>query len=99
LVDNAIKFARKGVSISVSKDTDATVIEIQDDGPGIPKEEREAVLRRFYRRPGNVSRPGNGLGLSVVTAILHLHRFKLELADAGPGLAAKILIPAGSEQV
>jgi signal transduction histidine kinase len=99
LVDNAIKFARKNVAISVSKDTSATVIKVQDDGPGIPTEEREAVLRRFYRRPGKTSRPGNGLGLSVVTAILRLHRFELELADAGPGLAAKILIPAGREKV
>jgi signal transduction histidine kinase len=91
LVDNAIKFARTKASISSWKEGDATIIKVQDDGPGIPEEERDAVLRRFYRRPDNASRQGSGLGLSVVSAILHLHRFKLELADARPGLAAKII--------
>jgi signal transduction histidine kinase len=92
LIDNAIKFARVEVTISAWKDDGATVIKVQDDGPGIPAEERDAVLRRFYRRPDKASRQGSGLGLSVVTAILHLHRFTLELADARPGLAAKIIV-------
>jgi signal transduction histidine kinase len=63
---------------------------------GIPREERDAVLRRFYRRPGRASPSGHGLGLSVVTAILHFHRF-IELADANPGLAARIFIPVGGQ--
>jgi signal transduction histidine kinase len=96
LVDNAIKFARTDASISSWKEGDATIIKVQDDGPGIPEQERDAVLRRFYRRPDNISRQGSGLGLSVVSAILHLHRFKLELTDARPGLAAKII--AGEKQ-
>lgn len=91
LVDNAVKFARTGVSISARKGEGTIIIKVQDDGPGIPAEEREAVLRRFYRRPDKVSRQGSGLGLSVVSAILHLHRFTLELEDARPGLAAKII--------
>jgi signal transduction histidine kinase len=99
LVDNAIKFGRKDVSITAWKDVGNTVIAVQDDGPGIPWEERDAVLRRFYRRPGRASLAGNGLGLSVVSAILHLHRFKLELADANPGLAARIFIPVGGQQI
>jgi signal transduction histidine kinase len=96
LVDNAIKFAATAVSISAWKDGSVTVIKVQDDGPGIPADERDAVLRRFYRRPGKSSRQGSGLGLSVVSAILHLHRFRLELADAHPGLAARII--AGEQQ-
>jgi signal transduction histidine kinase len=97
LADNAIKFGRKNVSISVSREGESSVVvKVQDDGPGIPLEEREAVLRRFYRRPGKTNRPGSGLGLSVVTAILHLHRFKLELGDAGPGLEARVFIPVES---
>src|SRR6185437_771228 len=91
LVDNAIKFARTEVSISLWREGPVTIVKVQDDGPGIPENERDAVLRRFYRRRDNVSRQGSGLGLSVVSAILHLHRFTLELADAHPGLAAKII--------
>ena len=98
LVDNAIKFGRKDVSITAWKDMGNTIIAVQDDGPGIPREERDAVLRRFYRRPGQASLAGSGLGLSVVTAILHLHRFKLELGDANPGLAARIFIPVAGQQ-
>jgi signal transduction histidine kinase len=102
LVDNAIKFARRHVALSVDRNDKTIVIAVEDDGPGIPKDEREAVLQRFYRLPGRENRHGNhrgsGLGLSVVTAILHLHRFELELADAHPGLAAKISIPAGAGQ-
>ncbi|HWC63091.1 MAG TPA: HAMP domain-containing sensor histidine kinase, partial [Rhizomicrobium sp.] len=100
LVDNAIKFGRKNVSISVWRETGSSVvIKVRDDGPGIPVEEREAVLRRFYRRPDKVDRPGSGLGLSVVTAILHLHRFTLQLGDARPGLEATVFIPAEGARV
>jgi signal transduction histidine kinase len=91
LLDNAIKFAKTAVSISAWNDKGVIVMKVQDDGPGIPADERNAVLRRFYRSPNTTSRQGSGLGLSVVSAILHLHRFKLELTDAGPGLAAKIV--------
>jgi signal transduction histidine kinase len=95
LVDNAIKFAHHKVSISAWRDKSFTIIKVQDDGPGIPEDERDAVLRRFYRRPDKISRLGSGLGLSVVQAIVHLHRFKLELSDAHPGLAAKIIMNEG----
>jgi signal transduction histidine kinase len=91
LLDNAIKFAHSEVSISAWNDESIVVIKVQDDGPGISEQERDAVLRRFYRRPDKISRRGSGLGLSVVSAILHLHRFTLELTDASPGLAAKII--------
>jgi signal transduction histidine kinase len=102
LVDNAIKFGRGNVSVAAWKDSADTVIAVQDDGPGIPREERDAVLRRFYRRQqaddSQARMGGSGLGLSVVSAILHLHRFRLELTDANPGLAARILIPLNSAQ-
>jgi signal transduction histidine kinase len=92
LVDNAIKYARQKVRIAVWQDGPVAFIEIQDDGPGIPADQRHAVLRRFYRRADTRGLQGSGLGLSVVAAILHLHRFKLELSEAGPGLIAKIIM-------
>ncbi len=92
LVDNAIKYARREVRIAVWRDGSIAAIKIQDDGPGIPADERYAVLRRFYRRADAGGLQGSGLGLSVVAAILHLHRFNLELSDAGPGLVAKIVM-------
>ncbi|MGA7777904.1 MAG: sensor histidine kinase [Paraburkholderia sp.] len=87
LVDNAIKFARQGgrVVIGVRQSPDGPRITVVDDGPGIPADERVAVLQRFYRSERTRDVPGSGLGLSVVQAVAHLHDFRLILADANPG--------------
>jgi signal transduction histidine kinase len=87
LVDNAIKFARQGgrVVIGVRQSQDGPRITVADDGPGIPAEERVAVLQRFYRSERTRDVPGSGLGLSVVQAVAHLHDFRLILEDANPG--------------
>lgn len=93
LVDNAIKFASEAVVISASRQTSLLVIDIRDDGAGLDTDERSAVLARFHRGANAAGYPGSGLGLSIVAAILHLHRFELKLDDAEPGLRASILIP------
>ena len=66
---------------------------VQDNGPGIPPTERSRVVDRFYRLDQSRSLPGNGLGLSIVTAIASLHWGKLYLDDAAPGLLAGIALP------
>jgi signal transduction histidine kinase len=92
LVDNALKFAGRGstVRLHLGPDPQRPQIIVEDDGPGIPATERNLVLQRFYR--GERSRPvvGSGLGLSVVTAIVRLHEFRLTLEDANPGVRAII---------
>ena len=95
LLDNAIKFARPGgrVGIALTEDDRGPAIEVRDDGPGIPPEERDAVLRRFHRGVAARDVPGSGLGLSVVVAILNLHGFRLHLSDARPGLCVRIALP------
>lgn len=92
LIDNAIKFTGAGghVMMSLALEPDAVVIAVQDNGPGLPAQEREAALRRFYRGADTATIPGSGLGLSVVSAIVHLHGFSLTLTDAEPGLMVKI---------
>jgi signal transduction histidine kinase len=92
LVDNAIKFTPQGgaVQIRITGDSDAPSITVQDDGPGIPENEREAVLQRFYRGERNRLTPGTGLGLSIVAAIARLHGFELTLGDNAPGLRVRI---------
>ena len=92
LVDNAIKFATTSVRLAVRHDSEAVVVEVRDDGPGIPPEERDAVLRRFHRGAHTADVPGSGLGLSVVAAIMHLHGFALRLDGQGSGLVAQIRI-------
>lgn len=97
LVDNAIKFARSRVVVRTGLLSGHPMVEIVDDGPGIPEEERDAVRRRFHRARGASGIEGTGLGLAVVSAILHLHGFTLEFGEASPGLVARILMAPAPE--
>lgn len=92
LLDNAIKFTGSGgtVRISCAEEVGSPTIVIRDTGPGIPEDERSAVLSRFYRSERDRLVSGSGLGLSVVAAIVRLHGFELQLEDARPGLRATI---------
>ncbi len=92
LVDNAIKFTGPGgvVKIALAAPSGVPEILVQDNGPGIPAGERLAVLQRFYRGERDRLIEGSGLGLSIVAAIVRLHRFDLTLQDAQPGVRAVI---------
>jgi signal transduction histidine kinase len=92
LVDNAIKFTGSGGRVWLRLETRAgrPRIVVEDDGPGVAPNERTAVLQRFYRSERDQLTPGSGLGLSIVAAIVRLHRFGLELEDAQPGLRVVI---------
>src|SRR5205823_13230118 len=87
LVDNAIKFTPPGgqVALRALRRGDRLGIEVSDTGPGIPEEERVAVLRRFHRVDKCRNAPGSGLGLSLVAAVAKLHGFDLAIEDAQPG--------------
>jgi signal transduction histidine kinase len=95
LVDNAIKHGgdRGEVRITVARCVDGPVLSIGDRGPGIPFEERNHVLRRFYRLERSRNRPGNGLGLSLVAAVASLHSAQIVMADNAPGLRIELHFP------
>jgi signal transduction histidine kinase len=86
LVDNAIKFTPAGgkVSLELLRGDRETIVRVTDTGPGISAQEREAVLRRFYRSDKMRNTAGVGLGLSLVAAIVKLHGFRL-IINPGPG--------------
>ncbi len=88
LVDNALKHVPSGgrVTLSTSPQADGIGLTVADDGPGIPEAERERVLERFYRLDSSRSKPGAGLGLSLVAAVAKHHEARLELGDHFPGL-------------
>jgi signal transduction histidine kinase len=98
LVDNAVKFTPEGGSITLAlvRRPNGSVIRIADTGPGIAEGERDAVMRRFYRSDKSRNTFGVGLGLSLVSAIVKLHGFKLTLST-GPGCVAEIVCPANIE--
>jgi signal transduction histidine kinase len=99
LVDNAVKFSRPGdaVRISAAVSPDGVEISVADQGPGIPEADLVRVTERFFR--GEIARntPGSGLGLALVQAVALLHGGSLRMADAGPGLAAIIVLPSHDE--
>ncbi len=92
LLDNAMKYTPRGgsVALHVTSDHDTATAVVGDTGPGVPPEEREAVLRRFYRLEPARGTPGSGLGLSLVAAVAQLHEAVLTLDDNAPGLVVRL---------
>jgi signal transduction histidine kinase len=96
LVENAMKHTPPGATIRLVAAGRAgrVSVSVEDDGVGVPVEERERVLRRFYRLDRSRGTPGAGLGLPLVAAIAALHDGTLSLEDASPGLRATLVLPA-----
>jgi signal transduction histidine kinase len=97
LVDNAVKFTPAGgsVTIALARNANESIIRISDTGPGIGEAEKDAVLRRFYRSDKSRNSAGVGLGLSLASAIVKLHGFRLTLTT-GPGCVAEIVCPVAA---
>lgn len=95
LIENALAHTPSGshIGLFVEQTSTGAVVEVTDDGPGVPEGERERVLRRFYRLDASRHSIGAGLGLALVSAIVELHTAKLELSDNHPGLRAKMSFP------
>ncbi|MGK9054353.1 sensor histidine kinase [Neorhizobium petrolearium] len=96
LIGNALLYAGSSaeVTVRVTKDDGTAVLEVEDDGPGIPPERRASVLKRF-ERGDRTDKSGTGLGLPIVEEIVRLHGATLTLADGrgGRGLKVEIRIP------
>jgi signal transduction histidine kinase len=101
LTDNARRHARSRVDVRVYAAGDHAVIEVEDDGPGVPAADRERIFERFTRLDDARSREsgGFGLGLAIVRDIVERHHGTVEVADAaaGPGAGARftVRIPSG----
>ena len=96
LVDNAIRYCREDglVVVKVYHQQNDVILEVKDNGPGIPDELQSRVFERFFRVLGNKS-PGSGLGLAIVQQISALHngRVVLESPSVGTGLIVKVYFP------
>ncbi|WP_263770513.1 sensor histidine kinase [Propionivibrio soli] len=95
LLDNACRSARSEIRVAARRDGSWLRITVDDDGPGIAPEQREAVLQRGVRL--DESRPGSGLGLAIVVELAQLYGggLTLEASDAG-GLRACLSLPAAA---
>lgn len=96
LLQNAVTHGGAGSEIELRLErTDGHIrLTVADTGPGIPAAAREAVFEPFHRLDPNRSKPGSGLGLSLVRAIAERHGTKVALYDNAPGLRAEIVFPA-----
>jgi len=96
LLDNAILHTPENTQIKVSLRSSGTQTEfiIADNGPGIAEAYRLKVFQRFYRLEQSRTTPGNGLGLSIVAAIIDLHEGMIALANNNPGL--KVVVDLSS---
>lgn len=85
LVDNALRYTPVGgtVTARVLREDAALLLQIEDDGPGIPADEREEVFRPFYRALDSAV-DGSGLGLAIVQQIAQQHGAQITVADAHP---------------
>lgn len=98
LIDNALKYgAREGegpqITVRGYIEAGKVVIAVGDRGEGIAPSDRGRVTERFVRLESSRSRPGNGLGLSLVSGVMKLHDGVLVLDDNRPGLLAKLELP------
>ena len=93
LLDNACKYARSEVLLSIEPTPEGYLIRVEDDGPGIPEDQREAVLERGTRLDERAE--GHGLGLGIVRDILAAWNGRLTLGQSAlGGLQASVHLPA-----
>jgi two-component system heavy metal sensor histidine kinase CusS len=103
LVANALKYSPRGGTITLTAEftVDAWRVAIEDDGPGVPPEQRERIFERFVRLEGAQDEKGSGLGLAISRSILGLHRgvIRAETSTRGTGLRVVFEIPIAATVV
>ena len=96
LLDNAVRYATTTVECDVTTTERGVVLEVRDDGPGIPADQRERIFERFTRVDEDRSRErgGAGLGLAIVADILRAHKATVLVLDARPhGTVMRVEFP------
>lgn len=95
LVDNAVKHSPEGGAVSIVLEaTEAAVLTVRDQGPGIPHDDQAQLFNRFYR--GNArsrNSEGTGLGLAIAKAAAEAHGGRLEFAGNDPGAVFRLVLP------
>jgi len=96
LGENAIKYTPEGgtVELHLAQDGSIALLQIQDNGPGIPLEEQARIFDRFYRGDPARSRGGTGLGLAMVRSIVTLHKGEIAVeSEVGKGTCFRVTLP------
>jgi len=95
LLDNAVRHAASGVTVTVARTAGAAELAVTDDGPGVPAADRDLVFDRFTRLDSARARDdgGGGLGLAIVRELVRAHGGTAVLQDAEPGTRAVVTLP------
>ncbi|MCO5106657.1 MAG: ATP-binding protein [Burkholderiaceae bacterium] len=99
LIDNALRHTPNGsrIEVAVTDAGQAVCLSVDDNGPGIPVEERERVFDRFYGRSAGDD-AGSGLGLAIVKAVVDRHGGRIELAQSElGGLRVAVHLPRAAQ--
>jgi signal transduction histidine kinase len=93
IVENAVKYSPDGTSVEVSVIGRHDFIEfiVDDEGPGIPPEQRDLIFERFHRLAGN-EKPGSGIGLYLVRALVEAHGGTIDVLDGTRGYGTRFVV-------
>jgi two-component system, OmpR family, sensor kinase len=93
LMENALRHTDPGTAVeaTVERRNGEVILSVEDDGPGIPPDQREKVFERFYRGSGDRS-GSSGLGLSIVRAVAESHRGSVRLEEPLDGRGARFVV-------
>ena len=96
LVENAVTYAATRVELRVATTDAEVVLDVLDDGPGVPEQEREVVFDRFRRGDQARTRgvPGSGLGLAIARALVDRAGGRLDLVESRAGAHFRVVLPA-----
>ncbi|HXV30168.1 MAG TPA: ATP-binding protein [Sinorhizobium sp.] len=102
LIDNAIKYAEGAenplIRVEMKRSDRKVLLTVADHGPGVPEGMRGEVVERFVRLDESRSKPGTGLGLALVEAVMEMHHGSLDLTatePGGKGLMVRMVFPVG----
>jgi two-component system, OmpR family, sensor histidine kinase KdpD len=101
LLENAVRYTPPGspIEVVVTQNGSNLRIDVADQGPGIPADQRERVFDKFFRLPGSRRTGGSGLGLAICRAIVQLHEGTIQVAERpGGGSLFRASIPLGDGQ-
>lgn len=101
LIDNARRHATGHVDVHVRSTDGSVVVDVADDGPGVPPEEQERIFERFVRldEARAADDGGSGLGLAIVRSIVTAHGGDVSVVTTGPGATFRVVLPAATETV
>jgi two-component system sensor histidine kinase QseC len=100
LAENAIKYTPAGgkIGITLQQQEGLAVLEVKDNGPGIPADAQEHIFDRFYRGDPAREGIGTGLGLALVRSIVQLHQGQIRVSSvAGEGSCFRVTLPVAME--